>query len=602
MPFDGMAAKSISDSLQLLLSDGRVEKALQPEKDEIIFIIRARGANHRLLLSASPNCARIQITKQQKENPDTPPVFCMLLRKHLVGGKIRSFQNIDYDRIIEIEFLTTNDFGESCRKYIVIEIMGRHSNIILLNEQRTIIDSIKHIDFEISSVREVMPGRPYLLPPQQNKVSPRDLLLSQEARTALFHPPISETEEIKELRIDKYIVNAIQGFSPIAARELCELADIPATLRCSEVLFGESRNTNIHKLQHALTLFLESAQQSEFQTPYIFYRDPEMRQPFDFYFMDMRQYAFKQSFPSFSEAMDAYYAGKDGTERAQQRKADLVKVIANNIDRCLRKIGIQEAAIRDAAKGETYQLYGELITANLYQIESRISSVTLPNYYSQSMEPVAIPLDPHKSANQNAQNYFKKYNKAKSTLHNATIQLAESKEELTYLQSVMQSLEQAEDSAEIAAIREELIAGSYMKRKKSKKKVKNIGKELKPKQFYSQDGFPILVGRNNTQNDILTLRTAGNNDLWFHTKNIPGSHVILRTMGETVSPESIQEAAELAAYYSKASESQNVPVDYTQVRNVRKPQGAKPGMVIYENQKTIYVEPRKPKTNPNGME
>lgn len=586
MAFDGLATKIIVDNCNALLTEGRIEKALQPEKDEIILVIRARGANHRLLFSASANCARMHFTTLQKENPNVPPVFCMLLRKHLVGGKVDSFRHLDYDRIIELKVLTTNDFGESCIRYFIIEIMGRHSNIILLNEDRKIIDSIKHIDFDMSRVREVMPGRQYILPPGQDKVSPALLLENSSNILPLLQTPPSE-----EMRVDKFLLETIKGISPLFAREICHQAKVENTLRYSML-----QPEQITALADAANNLLTHCCADRDKTAYVFYQDAGLSQPFDYYFTDMQQYAFKQAFPSFSEALEYFYKNKDHQERMQQRTADISKALSNHMDRVLRKIGLQQASLREAENRDLYRLYGELLTANMYQIADGSSHAHVTNYYSENMEEIEIPLDPNKSISHNAQLYFKKYNKAKSTFQNATRQLAESQEEFSYLESVLQMLLQANDNADVTAIREELVQGGYIKARASKGRGKKPIKgaaSLPPRKFIAKDGTEILVGRNNRQNDELTLKFASNSDYWLHTKNIPGSHVIVRAKGQPVSTETLIEAAEYAAYFSKASDSENVPVDYTQVRHVHKPQGAKPGMVIYENQKTLYVMPKK---------
>ena len=586
MAFDGLATKKITDDCNTLLSEGRIEKALQPEKDEIVLVIRARGANHRLLLSASANYARIHLSTLQKENPATPPVFCMLLRKHLVGGKIECFQQLDHDRILELKVLTTNDFGESCIKYLVIEIMGRHSNIILLNEERKILDSIKHIDFETSRVREVMPGRQYTLPPAQNKQNPVALL-----EDPMHIGNMLQAAPTEDLRIDKFLLESIKGISPLFAREICYRAGIDSTLRYHQL--QQEERIAVEKAT------LETLQECYFSTEnnaYIFYQDANMTQPFDVYFSNMQQYAWKKEFSTFSQALEAFYVSKDHKERMQQRSADLTKTISTHMERVLRKIGLQKAALRDAENRDQFQLFGELLTANLYRISEGSSSVSVVNYYSPDMAELEIPLDPNLSPSRNAQRYFKKYAKAKSTFENATRQLAESQEEFSYLESVLEMLHQAKDNADVTAIREELVQGGYIKARTGKghnSKSKKAYSSLPPRKLIAKDGTEILVGRNNRQNDELTLKFASNSDYWLHTKNIPGSHVIIRAKGQPVSTETIIEAAEYAAYFSKASDSDNVPVDYTQVRHVHKPQGAKPGMVIYENQKTVYVTPKK---------
>lgn len=586
MAFDGLATKIMVDDCNSLLSQGRIEKALQPEKDEVILIIRSRGANHRLLFSASANCARMHFTTLQKENPNIPPTFCMLLRKHLVGGKVDSFRHLDYDRIIEMKVLTTNDFGESCVRYLVIEIMGRHSNIILLNEDRKILDSIKRIDFETSRVREVMPGRQYVLPPAQDKISPALLLEDPSQLATLFQNPPAE-----EMRVDKFLLESIKGISPLLAREICFCAGVENTLRYS-MLLPEQKSALLVSIEKTLRHCCDLPD----STAYVFYQDAAMTHPFDYYFTDMQQYVWKRAFPSFSEALEHFYVSKDHKERMQQKTADLTKAITNHMDRVLRKIGLQQASLREAENRDQYQLYGELLTANMYQIADGASCARVVNYYSETMEEIEIPLDPNKSVSYNAQQYFKKYNKAKSTFQNATRQLAESQGEFSYLESVLEMLHQAKDNAEVTAIREELVQGGYIKARAVKGRSGKGGKNgpaLTPRKFIAKDGTEILVGRNNRQNDELTLKFASNSDYWLHTKNIPGSHVIVRAKGQPVSMETLIEAAAYAAYFSKASDSENVPVDYTLVRHVHKPQGAKPGMVIYENQKTLYVTPLK---------
>ena len=610
MPFDGLTAIHIVDILNEKLIDGRVEKALQPERDEIVLVIRARGANHRLLMSADANCARIHITEKQKENPQTPPSFCMLLRKHIVGGKINRFSCINYDRIIEIEFATTNDFGESCIKYLLIEIMGRHSNIMLLNQDKKILDSIKHIDFDISSVREVMPGRPYILPPQQDKITPTDLLAYPEKVTLLFDFSQLSQEEIlleKDLRIDKFLLNRIKGLSPMAAREICTLANVDSTLRCNSLLFSEKSTLNIKDLSEAIVSFLSKAHaasdevaRSGRNSGYVFFKEESLSQAFEFYFTEITQYEFKKQFDNFNQALDSFYSFKDDSERLLQKKSALFKLISNNIERCLKKISILEASITEAEQRDKYRLYGELIMANLYQIDVNepVDKITVSNYFSTEVDTdgnlplITIPIDPAKSINHNARNYFRKYEKAKSTLANATTQLGESQAELAYMQSVSHSLDTASDSAEIAEIRNELISENYIKKPSSKSK-KNSKHDTPTKpRIITFDGFEILVGRNNHQNDQLTLKIASKNDIWLHTKNIPGSHVIIRAENRQIPENVLQKSAEIAAFYSKAADSYNVPVDYTSVRNVKKPSGAKPGMVIYEGQKTLYVTPK----------
>ncbi len=581
MPFDGIVSKSIADELAEKLAGGRIEKVLQPEADEIVLLIRALNKNHRLVLSASPNYPRIHLTEVVKENPAAPPVFCMLLRKHLSGGRILSFEFHDYERILGIIVESTNELGDISEKKLIIEIMGRYSNIILVNSDNKILDSIKHIDSDISSVREVMPARPYVLPPAQNKTSPALI----DTQTLLKYMDTSLQT------VDKFLLENIKGFSPLLCREVCYRADIDNRTGAAS-LEPEKRTA----LQKSLDNILQEIMNSQY-APCVVFEDEQHQKPLDFHCLDIRQYKHAISLTSISEVLDTFYSTRDNAERLKQKKSDLYKVLNNSIDRCSKKLAIQQQTLRDVADREKLRLYGELITANIHAIPRNVKSVSLLNYYSETGEHVDVPLNPNLQPQENAQRYFKKYAKAKSTFLYTTRQLEDSQQELEYLESVLQLLDNCTALREMDEVRQELSEQGYMtlKKKHSAKKssFKKQAAMTDPLHFKSSDGFDIYVGKNNKHNDYLTLKFAQSNDIWLHTKSIPGSHVIIRRNGVDIPDKTLEEAAVLAAWHSKARMSSNVSVDYTPVKNVSKPSGAKPGMVTYVNYKTAVVNPDK---------
>ena len=577
LPFDGIVAKSIVDELTEKLVGGRVEKVFQPEADEIVLLVRAWNKNCKLVLSASPNYPRIHLTEAVKENPSTPPVFCMLLRKHLSGGKILSFEFNDYERIIGVVIESANELGDISQKRLIIEIMGRYSNIILVNREDKIIDSIKHVDSDISSVREVMPARPYILPPAQDKLSPDAL------DTELLLDGLKSSAQA----VDKYLLVHIKGFSPLLCREICFRAGIENRTTASS-LAEEGR----HNLKTALVSVLDEISDSSYK-PCVIFEDEAHQKPLDFHCLGIRQYPYSAKPGSISEVLDAFYSSRDNAERMRQKKSDLYKVLNNSIDRCSKKLAIQEETLRDVADRDKLKLCGELITANIYRIPRNTKSVSLQNYYSENGdEYMEVSLDPNLSPQDNAQRYFRKYSKAKSTFTYTTRQLEDSRQELDYLESVLQLLDNCTALKEMDEVRQELAEQGYMQlhRKTSTKKQPALSEPL---HFISSDGFDIYVGKNNKQNDQLTLKLAQSNDIWLHTKNIPGSHVIIRKGGREIPDRTVEEAAVLAAWHSKAKMSANVQVDYTAVKNVNKPSGAKPGKVIYVNYTTAVVTPDK---------
>ena len=571
MPFDGIVTKCIVNELNGLLSGGRIDKVFQPEYDEVVMLIRSKGQNYRLVASANASYPRLHITSTTKENPQIAPVFCMLMRKHVQGGHLIDITFNDYERIITLNIESVNEMGDLSVKSLVIEIMGKHSNIILLNSDGKIIDAVKHVDSDISSVREIMPARPYSLPPAQDKISP------EKVNVDTLFDNATQTKNIETL-----LLSSIKGFSPYICREICSMADVSPKAQLDAI-------SSFDSLKTSLATVLKSIEACDFK-PCIVYQDEAMYKPTDFYCLPPKQYPYYKEYELMSLALDEYYSTKDTIERLSQKKGDIVKLVKNCIDRCEKKLSIQQDKLRDVADRDKLQLYGELITANIYCIPKGTKIATVSNYYSENGENIDIPLDENKTPQENAQRYFRQYSKAKSTYTNTVQQLEDSMNELNYLESVKTMLDNCVSTQEIEEIRQELAESGYAKTSVKNNKKKQP-KPSEPHEFISSDGFTILVGKNNRQNDTLTLKTAASSDIWLHTKNIPGSHVIIRTDRREITDKTLFEAAVLCAYHSSAKLSANVPVDYTTVKNVKKPSGAKPGMVIYENFKTINVTP-----------
>ncbi|MCX7711944.1 MAG: NFACT family protein [Clostridia bacterium] len=575
MPFDGIVTKCVAVELSEALAGGRIEKIFQPEPDEILINIRAKGQNLKLLMSASPSYPRMHVTSTSKENPAVPPVFCMLLRKHISGGRITGVEFNDFERLIGLCIEATNELGDLTYKKLIIEIMGRHSNIILLNHENKILDSIKHVDRDVSSVREVMPARPYLPPPSQDKLNPETVDVDH-----LFDP----SSLLEGGNVEGFLLNSLKGFSPLLCREVCFRAGVEGKAPVSSL-----KEENLTILKNVLKSMIQEIKDSAF-TPCIIYSDKNLEAPFDFHCLTMQQYTAVKQFSSISDVLDAFYASKDRTERLKHKKADLLKVLGNSIDRCNKKITLQQEKLRDVADREKLKLFGELITANIYCIPKNTKSVSLMNYYSENNDYIDVPLDEDLTPQENAQRYFKKYSKAKNAFTHTSKQLEDSFAELEYLESVLQLLENCTTLPDISEIRLELAEQGYVSQNR-KAASKKQNKVSAPLHFKSTDGLDIFIGKNNKQNDQLTLKTASSNDIWLHTKDIPGSHVIIKKLQQEIPDSTLLEAAMLAAYYSKAKQSSNVAVDYTTVKNVKKPGGAKPGMVNYENYKTIIVTP-----------
>ncbi|MGD6964988.1 Rqc2 family fibronectin-binding protein [Rossellomorea vietnamensis] len=557
MSFDGLFTKAMSEELGDTLKGGRINKIHQPYKNEIILVVRSQGKNHKLLLSAHPSYARAQLTSQSYENPAAPPMFCMLLRKHLEGYIIEDVYQKEVDRIIIFEIKGRSEIGDVSYKQLIIEIMGRHSNIVVVDKSRNmILDSIKHIPPSINSYRTVLPGNEYIFPPPQDKKNPLEADSEDILRSIDFNSG----------KLDKQIVGSFSGISPLFAKEVLHQAGLA------------TRNS----LPNTFLQLLKPVKEGVYQ-PTLIRGDKET-----FYFLDLQHLEGEHtSFPTLSGLLDRYFHQKAERDRVKQQGNDLERLLKNERDKNISKIAKLEKTLKDAENADTYQLYGELLTANLYAVERGMSEIEVMNYYDEEGGTVVIELDTRKSPSENAQYYFSRYSKAKTAIRIVKEQIEKAKEEIQYLDQLLQQLESASPK-DILEIREELGEEGYIKAKKEKKK-KKTNEKPSLESYLSSDGTAILVGKNNKQNDYLTNKLAGKEEIWLHTKDIPGSHVVIRS--KAPSEETIKEAAVLAAYFSKARESSSVPVDFTAVRNVKKPNGAKRGFVTYEGQQTVYTTP-----------
>ena len=567
MPLDGITLNSVVQELSIL-AGGRVDKVQQPEKDEIVMAIRSRGENHKLLLAANANSPRIHLTKFSKANPSVAPMFCMLLRKHCAGGRIIKIIQPDFERIVEIFIESPNEMGDMSTKRLVIEIMGKHSNIILVNAAGIIMDSIRHIPKELSSVREVMPGREYTRPPSHGKRAP--VPTDREYFMSLFD---------KNMMTQQMIYKSYNGVSPVVGTEICLRAGID-TDAFPENLPASDRE----RLFLAFSALYEDVNAGRFDCR--IYENHKR----DFSAIFLSLYPTKsEPFDSPSAMLELYYHRQDTHYRLTQKTTDLRKLVQNHFDRCCRKREIHQGDIHKTANREQLRHYGELITAFIHTIPKKTDRVVLPDFYNNNTK-IEIPLDPELTPAENAQKYFKGYNKAKRAYIALQEQTKANEEDITYLDSVLAAITSVTDESDIAEIRAELALTGFLKKRHQNSK-KNQQKKSEPLHYRSTDGFDIYVGKNNTQNDELTLRFARPADIWLHSKEIAGSHVIISGGGRQIPDQTILEGAKIAAYHSKARAGGQVPVDYCPRKNVRKPKNAKPGFVIYDFYNTVYVTP-----------
>ena len=535
MAFDGITVSAIKAEIEDKILGGRIDKVYQPEKDEIILGIRSMGQAYKLLLTSNASNPKFHFTQTNPSNPMTPPLFCMVMRKHLQSGKIIKIEQPDFDRILNIYVESLNELGDYSVKKLVLEIMGRHSNIILTDENNTILDCIKHIGHDTSSVREVLPGREYTLPPSQGKINTLELD-NNDFNEVLENNPSFEIQSV--------IYKNYTGISPIAASEICYRANVNGSTPVEAL-------TDIQK-EIVFNKFAELVEDIKANRFYPESITNEKGKTIDFSPIEMTQFNGLEikKYTSISELIESFYANRDFAYRIGQKTQDLRKLITQNIERCIRKKDIQMQTLRSIKNRDELRLKGELLTANIYSIKKGMTTVELPNYYSENQELVAIELDSNKTPSENAQKYYKAYNKAKRTFEALKDQIKSNDEELAYLESVLTSVNNCTDEQDVKEIRRELREEGYVKKVKNQKDKSK--KHSVPLHFISQDGFDIYVGKNNIQNDELTLKFARPRDIWMHTKNIPGSHVIIVANGQTIPDTTLNEGAMLSAFYSKA--------------------------------------------------
>lgn len=570
MAFDGITIANIVSELNHTITGGKINKIAQPENDELIITIKNQRQQYRLFLSASASLPLIYLTEANKPSPLTAPNFCMLLRKHIGSGKILSVTQPGMERIIRFTIEHLNELGDLCTKYLIVEIMGKHSNIIFCNENDQIIDSIKHVSAHMSSVREVLPGRPYFIPATQEKKNPLELtedILSNE----ILSRPVATS---------KALYTGITGISPLMAEEICHRANIDGGIPTD----GLSSLEKLH-LSHTFLSLLEDIKSESF-TPNIVYQG---REPVEFAPFPLTQYEDLKtvSYPSISQVLETYYAEKNIVTKMRQKSVDLRKIVQTALERNLKKYQLQQKQMKDTEKKEKYRIWGELINTYGYGLEPGIKSMEALNYYTN--ETITIPLDPTLTPQENAKKYFDKYSKMKRTAEALDHLLQETKSEIEHLESISASLDIALSEDDLAQIKEEMIEYGYIRRKYTGgKKVKITSK---PFHYLSSDGYHIYVGKNNFQNEELSFKFATGNDWWFHAKGQPGSHVIVKTNGEELPDRTFEEAGRLAAYYSRGRQAPKVEIDYTQKKNLRKPNGAKPGFVVYYTNYSLLIEP-----------
>lgn len=558
MSFDGMFTYGMTHELNSRIAGGRITRVHQPFKHDVIFHIRANGKNHKLLLSAHPSYSRVHMTNQAYENPSEPPMFCMLLRKHIEGGFIEKIEQAGLDRIMIFRIKSRNEIGDETVRTLYVEIMGRHSNIILTDGEGAIIDGLKHLSPSMNSYRTVLPGYDYKLPPAQEKISP----LAADEEDVLRYLSFQEG------RLAQQIVRHFSGVSPLFAKEAVHRAGLANKITLPKTLI---------EMFHAVkdcrfTPNITTAGGKEY-----------------FYLLSLTHVnGEERTFHSLSELLDRFYFGKAERDRVKQQAQDLERFVANERKKNANKIKKLEKTLDYSENAKEFQLYGELLTANLYMLKKGDKEAEVINYYDEESKTVTIPLNPNKTPSENAQMYFTKYQKAKNSVEVVKEQIRLAEEEITYFDQLIQQLSSA-STKDIHEIREELVEGKYLRPKQQRGQKKQKQHVPVLEQYESSRGLTILVGKNNKQNEYLTTKAAARDDLWFHTKDIPGSHVVIKSSDPD--EQSILEAAAIAAYFSKAKDSGSVPVDYTKIRHVKKPNGAKPGFVTYDSQHTVFVTP-----------
>ncbi|MBP3579888.1 MAG: NFACT family protein [Clostridia bacterium] len=586
MPFDAGVMAAVVSELKKTVIGARVDKIYQPERDEIILGIRTSGENRKLLLSASAGASRVSFITAERENPMQPPMFCMLLRKHLSGAHILNVRQIGFDRAVEIKLTSADEMGYSSVKYLVCEIMGTYSNVIFLDENRRIMAVLHPISLSATNKRQVLCGFEYENPPRQDGKT--EALCVD--RYTFIEKMKQDVENGRNGAADKYLIANYSGLSPLVAREIV----YRATKNTSTPL-GEC---DAEKLWFYFDSIYGNVKQEKFDPCLV---GDVKGKVIDFSFCEIRQYGTGVSvkkYEQISSLLDDFYCEKDKQERIKHRGQDILRLLTNASSRITKKTALQKQSLKDCENKENFKRFGDLITANIYMLKKGMTKVELVDYYDQTMPTVTVLLDERYTPAQNAQQYYKRYNKAKSAEIMLAKQIEESEKEIAYIDTIFDSLTKAETEADLSQIRTELSVAGYGKTldnlrramTKNKKEYKNaLKKEYKPMKFITSGGYEVLCGKNNLHNDYITTELASKDDYWFHIKNAPGSHVVMRCGKDEPPAEDFTQCAMIAAYYSSQKELPQAPVDYTRVRNVKKPQGSKPGFVIYETNYTCYV-------------
>ena len=569
MAFDGITISNIVYELREQLLDGRINKIAQPEADELLLTIKSKTGQKRLYISASASLPLIYLTEQNKPSPMNAPNFCMLLRKHINNGRITDITQPKLERIIRFEIEHLDELGDLCKKYLVVEIMGKHSNIIFCNDNDRIIDSIKHVSAQMSSIREVLPGRDYFIPETVEKLNPLDVNYVDFSSVLMGKPS----------GLAKAIYTSFTGISPIVAEEICYNSGIDSSVSPKDL----SDDMMIH-LYKQFILFMEDVVKTHF-TPAIYYKGNEPKEFAAVPLTHFGEYE-RKTFESMSALLETYYASKNTITRIRQKSVDLRKIVQTALERNRKKYDLQSKQLRDTEDRDKYRIYGELINVYGYGLEPNAKELNCLNYYTN--EDIIIPLDPTKTLQENSQKYFDKYNKQKRTYEALVDLIQETRDEIIYLESVANSLDIALSEDDLSQIKEELTDAGFVKRKFTKKKVKI---NSKPFHYISSDGYHMYVGKNNIQNEELTFNFAVGNDWWFHAKGMPGSHVIVKTDGTTELPDrTFEEAGRLAAYYSKGRGQDKIEIDYIQKKHIKKPGSAKPGFVVYYTNYSLMID------------
>ena len=568
MAFDGITVAALTKELKETICDGRIAKIAQPESDELLLTIKTKEGQRRLSISASASLPLIYLTNDNKPSPMTAPNFCMLLRKHIGNGRIVDVSQPGLERIIQLRIEHLDELGDLRQKTLLIEIMGKHSNIIFCDEKDQIIDSIKHVPAQMSSVREVLPGRPYFIP---------DTMEKQDPLTAADED-FSRALREKPMRISKAVYTSFTGISPVVAEEICYLAGIDSQMTASDLT-----DDMLTHLYRQFQYYMEDVRNGAFNP--VIYFDGNTPKEFSALPLTHFQNLEKKEYGSISEVLSTYYATRNALVRIRQKSADLRHIVQTALERNRKKYELQSRQLKDTENRELYKVYGELINAYGYQLPEGSKELNALNYYTG--EEITIPLDPVKTPQENAQKYFARYNKQKRTYEALTELISETGDEIRYLESVESALDIALYEEDLTQIKEELSQAGYIRRRQQKKKAKILSRPL---HYISSDGYHMYVGKNNLQNEELTFHFASGNDWWFHAKGVPGSHVILKSGGDEVPDRTFEEAGRLAAYYSKNRGNEKAEIDYIEKKHVKKVNGGRPGFVIYHTNYSLVID------------